>query len=178
MGVPQPRMHSEPPPVAGARWIPLTRGMFALVDEADFAWLNQWNWCAKEGWNTFYAKRKDGAGRIVDMHRVIAGLVAAERSLKTDHRNGNGLDNRRRNLRTCTNAENGQNQRKHCDNTSGFKGVSFDKSRCLWAARVRVAGVDRHLGRFATAIAAARAYDAAAARFHGSVAKLNFGGPS
>src|SRR3990167_5658255 len=99
MGVPQPRMHSEPPPVPGARWVPLTRGLFALVDEADFAWVSQWTWCVQRSWKN-YAVRRNGrrvSGTYkVRMHRDLLGAAAGQ---VVDHINGDGLDNRRANLR-------------------------------------------------------------------------------
>ena len=95
------------------RLIPLTQGQNAVVDAADYEWLNQWNWHAHwfESSKTFYAGRNISAseGRpmgVVTMHRE---LLQDGSNLDTDHRNGNGLDNRRSNLRICTRSQNCQN---------------------------------------------------------------------
>jgi hypothetical protein len=92
---------------------------------------------------------------------------------KVDHRNGDGLDNRRRNLRRTTEAQNQMNRRKPKNNTSGFKGVGFIKARKRWRATIRYSTV-RIVGHFPTAHEAALAYDTAARQYHGKFARLNF----
>lgn len=95
-----------------------------------------------------------------------------------DHKNGNGLDNRRSNLRFCTNAQNQHNQRKWGSRSgkplsSRYKGVSWHR-RGHWRAKIQAQGKRRYLGQFQSEEAAARAYDRAARELHGEFAVLNF----
>ena len=89
-----------------------------------------------------------------------------------DHRNGNGLDNRKTNLRLATNAENQRNKGARADNRSGYKGVS--PARGVWRAQIKVDQRSFTLGYFECPVAAAKAYDVAAAEKHGQFAWLNF----
>ena len=153
--------------------IPLTQGQNALVDATDYAMLNQWNWCAV--WyplsKTFYAQRDKDRGEPL-MHRLILECKIGEQG---DHRNHNGLDNRRFNLRTCSPGQNRANQRLRKNNTSGYKGVSWDKSRGKWQVGIKPFGEKRRaLGRYSDKETAARAYDEAARRLFGEFALTNF----
>jgi hypothetical protein len=103
------------------------------------------------------------------MHRLILRVDA---NTQVDHRDGNGLNNTRGNLRPATHAQNQHNSRLRKDNQSGFKGVHRQGNR--WVARIRVDGEQKHLGSFRTPEEAARAYDAAALRLRGEYARLNF----
>jgi hypothetical protein len=103
--------------------------------------------------------------------------VIDDPTVEVDHRDGNGLNNRRRsNLRVCSHSQNGANQKKHKNNTSGFKGVVLykDNRSRPWCARIKVEGRHIYLGYFATPDEAAKAYDAAAIRLHGEFARTNF----
>ncbi len=144
----------------------LTQGKVAIVDDEDFEWLNQWKWCAKKGPNTSYAKR----ATQLYMHRLI---LSAEKGMFVDHINGNGLDNRRENLRVCTHAENMRNSKLSIKNTSGYKGVYWCKKRSLWIANIQNNGKVKNLGGFKIKELAARAYNEAAHNFHGEFARLN-----
>jgi hypothetical protein len=150
--------------------IPLTRGLVALVDDADFDLVVvAGKWCAKPDHHTFYARRtpqRDGKQRTVLMHTFITGWGFV------DHRNGDGLDNRRSNLRPADNAKNQMNQAMRSNNTSGFKGVS--RHRLKWRAEITLGGTRIGLGSFATPQEAARAYDAAAVELFGEYARPNF----
>lgn len=150
--------------------IPLTQGKYAIVDDIDFEYLNQWKWTFH---NLEYAYRKDSKDnrKNILMHRAILKTPTGK---LTDHVNGNGLDNRRGNLRVCTSSQNQKNQRKNKANTSGFKGVSWDKERKKWAAYINANGRLYHLGRFSIKRVAAEAYDKAAKKLHGEFARLNF----
>jgi hypothetical protein len=155
--------------------IPLTRGYVALIDEADYeAVTGAGAWCANTSSadHVVYAQRgfrgADGLQRTVQMHRFLTGWDVV------DHRNGNGLDNRRSNLRPATIAQNAMNRRRRADNTSGFKGVSFRKETEVWRAYVSVLGKRVWLGQYRTAIEAAAAYDVAAKLHYGEFARLNF----
>lgn len=153
----------------GMHLVPLTKGHFAIIDSADAAEIGKYKWTAKENGNTVYAYRKASGGRAnIWMHRVLAG--ADDPSIDVDHKNRDGLDNRRCNLRLATRSENLRN-RISVKNTSGFKGVSWDKTRGLWLARIKLDGVARNLGRYATPEEAHAAYCEAAARLHGEFAR-------
>jgi len=118
--------------------IELTQGKFALVDNKDFDWLDQWNWYFNpQGYATRhqYIKVSNGKykNRIIRMHRLINNTPDG---FETDHINRNKLDNRRENLRTVTASINRFNQGLRRDNTSGIKGVSWDKSKNIWKVRI------------------------------------------
>lgn len=160
----------------GTKQIPLTRGMFALVDESDYEWLSQWKWFAHEERNTFYALRnqsiKGGGQRgLIAMHRQILGLT--DRSQRGDHRDGNGLNNTRKNLRPCSNVQNLWNQGPRPNSISGTRGVSFHIKANKWRARIKIAGRDKHLGLFTTQDEAIAAYTAAAIRLRGEFAGID-----
>jgi hypothetical protein len=154
--------------------VPLTRGYVALVDDADYERVMQFKWSAlvqRDG-RLVYAKR-DGPRperKSIRLHRFI---LDAPDKVQVDHRDGDGLNCQRNNLRLATRRENSRNVRKHSDNPARFKGVYWDKHRNKWYARIYVDGVQKSLGYFQTEELAAEAYDAAAARFFGSFAKTN-----
>jgi hypothetical protein len=149
--------------------IPLTQGQFALVDTEDAPRLQCYKWQATKSGRTWYARRSrrlpNGKYRYVQMHRAI---VNASDDVEVDHANGNGLDNRKENLRTCTHARNMAHQRKPLNNTSGYLGVARTGNR--WIANVS----GQYLGCFLTAEDAARARDTKARELHGDYAVLNF----
>lgn len=156
------------------REIPLTKGKVAIVDAADYEWLNQWRWHARGNGSAFYASRKvgpRGATRYVHMHRLIVGV---EVDAEVDHINGDGLDNRRANLRSCSHRENTRSLKLNRNSQSGFKGVSWHKARGKWVSHISVDGRQRHLGIFDDPVKAAVAYDLAAKVHFGEYAKLNF----
>lgn len=142
--------------------IELSRGLCAVVDDGDYAELSRFKWSAMRGHSTFYAVRSLQNGRMVLMHRVLLGMqdaVTGENlapSLHTDHRNRNGLDNRRTNLR-CASAR--QNALNSPDRGKAARGVTWDRGR--WKAQIRVNGRGRHLGRFKSEADAHDAYNAA-----------------
>ena len=115
------------------RLIPLTRGQNAIVDAEDFDFLSQWNWCLHKtsSMQVPYAARKSESGNIIHMHKILV-----PNSPEVDHRNGNGLDNRRKNLRPCTTPQNRHNRGKNRNNTSGYKGVCWCKVRRKWKASI------------------------------------------
>ena len=110
--------------------IKLTQSKFALVDD-DFEWLNQWKW--KFDSTTGYACRTLYPKGKVYMHTLINETIG---DLQTDHINRDKLDNRQSNLRTVTSTENSRNTEISVINTSGYKGVSFNKGRSLWEAYI------------------------------------------
>ena len=158
------------------REIQLSQGQVAIVDDEDFESLNAFNWCAdwSAGTESFYAVRSVSIGggkqTTIRMHRLITG---APKGMHVDHINKATLDNRRANLRVCTNSENLRNRGKQADNTSGFKGVVWHKASGKWHARIGLNGKLKHIGYFDNILDAAAAYDKAAAELHGDYARHN-----
>lgn len=158
------------------RQIPLTQGYVAIVDEEDFETLTRHSWqvVIVERSHTQYAVRsKWDAGRksSYGMHRQILGLEHGDPRC-VDHINGNGLDNRRSNLRLCTHQQNQQN--RSAKKGRDFKGVHKRKERSGFHAYIGVNGHQEYLGTYPDAISAAKAYDAAAQEYFGEFARLNF----
>jgi hypothetical protein len=150
------------------RFIPLTQGQNAIVDVMDFDRLMQWHWQAQWTPSTkgFYAR--GGGRKKVLMHRFILGCESSE---QVDHKNHDTLDNRRENLRTCSNTQNTQNSRVQ-KGMSGFKGVKLLPSG-NWFARITSNGKQISLGTFATREQAAHTYNEAAKLYHGEFAHIN-----
>jgi hypothetical protein len=155
--------------------IPLTQGKFALVDDADFEWLNQWKWRAQKSNRTYYAVREVCLGNKKRCSRFMHRLILDTPSEKeVDHRNNNGLDNQRHNLRLCTHQQNGMNQIKSNNRSSKYKGVSFYKANGRWTAQIQINNRKKHLGYFVSQVAAANAYLEAAKQCYGEFANTNF----
>lgn len=155
-------------------YVPLSRGLEAVVDAADAHLVEGRNWHAYlSPAGTFYAlstKTIAGVKDIIRMHRV---LTEAPHGLFVDHRDGDGLNNRRKNIRLATKGQNGCNRGVPANNKSGFKGVYFETYTGRWRA-VIMHNKERHrLGRFDTVEQAADAYKAAALRLHGEFANLS-----
>lgn len=156
--------------------IPLTHGYVALVDDEDYDWLMQWKWhLTKQG----YAGTRAGKTQIL-MHRLI---TRAAKGQEVDHKNLNKLNNQRSNIRVCTPAQNKTNRTKQINikkparetmqyGYSKFKGVCRHQKK--WRARIKVGDKKIHIGLFATAEEAARAYDHIAFQHFGEFARLNF----
>lgn len=157
--------------------IPLSQGKFAVVDEEDLPLVSGYSWHVyhKPKDDRWYATAWDTtqprAGRKkITMHALIAGRTFV------DHKDGDGLNNRRENLRLCTQQQNMRNTRKRAS-ASRFKGVTFQKDRATqakpWLAQIKC-GKKKNLGRYATEMEAAHAYDRAAKELFGEFARLNF----
>lgn len=155
-------------------------GRVALIDPADAELVTVHRWYALEWlmpnpgrtrsgpYAAAKARRADGRMTTIYMHTLITGYR------RTDHVNGDGLDNRRANLREATASQNRANQGPQRGSTSRFKGVTWDKQTGRWRAQIAWEGTNRHLGRYRTEEEAAGAYDAAAHELHGAFARLNF----
>jgi hypothetical protein len=141
-----------------------------LVSDCDYQYVSQFSWSIKKAHSTIYAKTRINHNKWGVMHRMI---MKAKHGEQIDHRNHNGLDNRRRNLRSCCNTKNHMNGQMHRDNQSGYKGVSFDKRRGTYRARLKHNGREVWLGSFTTATDAAIAYNKSAKKYFGEFAKLN-----
>jgi HNH endonuclease/AP2 domain len=153
--------------------VPLYRSTFvfayAVVSSEDYDMLIRRKWTLDRSGYAVCLNRKAFGGEPY-MHRIIA---QPEKGLVVDHINGVRCDNRRENLRNCTQSKNVANQR-HIRNSSGYRGVFFDKRDERWSASLAINGRRYNLGRTATAIEAARIYDAAARQLQGEFACLNF----
>lgn len=152
--------------------ISLSQGKVALVDDIDYEFLMQWKWFVSKGRYTWYAYRAVKKGEEIHsqqeiMHRALTGYQL------TDHIDGNGLNNQRVNLREATESQNRSNMKSNSHNTTGYRGVVWDKTRSKWRAQIQVQGRMRNLGRYESADDAARAYNTAAIEGFGEFAVLN-----
>lgn len=153
--------------------ISLTQGKVAIVDDADYEWLNQWKWRVLKGYDTWYAVRniyKDGKRTTAKMHREI---LKPPIGVEIDHRDRDGLNNQRYNMRVATHAENAHNRRKQ-EETSQFKGVTWYRWKTKWLGQIQVKNQRIHLGYFLSQTEAALAYDRAARTYFGEFANTNF----
>ena len=151
--------------------IELPCGRKFLIDDADLPLLEGYNLYARKVRDIVYvnALPKVGSGKKrLPLHKVITGYR------RTDHKNGDGLDNRRENLRPCTHAENMRNSRKKSTAKNPFKGVFWHAAAGRWMAQIKVDLRAIYGGLFDDPEAAARAYDALAVEHHGEFARLNF----
>ena len=156
--------------------IKLTQSKYAIVDDEDFERINQFKWCAacEHGyWRAVRHKKETNGKQIIQrMHRLIMNVP---KRLQVDHRNYDGLDNRKSNLRICTHAENLHNQRPQKRKTSSqYKGVCWYKQGKKWLVKIRSNNRRIYLGCFTNEIAAAYAYDKKAKELFGEFAYLNF----
>lgn len=161
--------------------IALTRSLFALVDDEDYAELANHKWNATAygyATRTHHDRFAPGLYRAycVFMHRQI---MNAPRGLEVDHVNGDTLDNRRENLRLCTRSENMRNRRKQraagrATPSSRYKGVAWSKNCRNWTAKIKRNGKTESLGSFPEERQAALAYDCRARQIFGDFARLNF----
>lgn len=155
--------------------IKLTQGKFAQVDDEDFEQLNKLRWTLNtvnvDGCIKLYAKRNDRIGgkqRQITMHRLIMGCIIGDGKM-IDHKDGDGLNNQKHNLRFCTPAQNQQN--KACKSISGYLGVY--KNGKAWYSKIRANGNVVYLGYFKDKESAAIAYNKAAILYYGEHSRLN-----
>jgi hypothetical protein len=152
------------------RVIPLTRGKFAIVDPQDYERLAEYKWYAAKITGNFYAQR-GAKGTTIKMHREIVDIPPG---LVCDHRNHDTLDNRKSNLRICTQAQNSYNQLPRDGGTSRYKGVCWHRDHCRWEASIKHKGRTIHIGYYDYEADAAIAYDDMAVELFGEFACLNF----
>ena len=158
------------------RKIDLGESYFTIVEPRDYYLIRHFKWCVWGTGRKFYAVRvmiiKPGQTKLMYLHREI---MNAPKGTLVDHRNLDPLDNRRENLRFATHAENMQNKRKTSSKTSSrFVGVVLNKRNGRWYARIKYKKKQIALGCFGNEIDAAKAYDAAAKKYYGKFARLNF----
>lgn len=139
------------------------------MDSVDYEEVSKYAWhvCDTKDSRTHYA----GNNNLGLLHRF---LLNARPDEQVDHINGNGLDNRRINLRLCSNEQNQYNRPVPSNNSSGYKGVSFHKHTKKWRATIGYEGKHKHIGYFDSVEEAAKAYDSAAIELYGEFARLNF----
>lgn len=151
--------------------LPLTQGLYAIVDYDDFEFLSQFKWHALKldgGYRAATRRNK----KTLYLHRFLMG---EPNGIMVDHIDGDPLNNQRNNLRLCSQAENQRNCKKHKDNKSGFKGVHYANDRSLkkWVSQISFNKKVIVLGRFNNPEDAARAYDIGAKKYHKEFAYLN-----
>lgn len=155
------------------RFVSLSRGKVACVNDRDFKAVSQFKWSATLIGRNWYAVRRlpplNGKQRRQSLHQFLMPGIT-----RVDHRNGNGLDNQRHNLRPATRSQNNQNSRKRRGCSSRFKGVSWHKQAGKWAVRIRMNGKYPSLGLFDYEVEAGRMYDKYAKKLYKDFAKLNF----
>ncbi len=152
--------------------VQLTNGPVALVDDADLQIVRSMKWYAHydHGTGKPYVRSTTNRGAVL-LHRFLTNAPAG---VPVDHKNGDGLDNRRSNLRLTDGSGNQANRATLPRNTSGFRGVTFNRRVGKWQATVRARGANYYLGLFQTAEEGARAYDAKARELFGEFARPNF----
>jgi len=148
--------------------IALTQGKVALVDDEDFEFLSQWKWYLKNFDNHFYAARSVDDKR---MHRIILNITDSK--IFVDHKDGNGLNNQRNNIRAATISQNGANRVKRNNSSSRYLGVYWVKKTKLWRVGISKNGVLQNVGCFKDEKDAAIAYNNKAKELHGEFANLN-----
>lgn len=162
--------------------IQLTQGYIAQVSDKDFKRVNQHKWYPlvvrrKDGtilnvYATRNVRRTDGTWTKQYLHRFILGVT--DPKVKVDHApDHSGLNCQRNNLRIATHAENLRNQRVRVDNSSGVKGVYWNKQVKKWHAQIMLNGKNKHLGFFISLADAKQVHDAAAKKYHGAFAYTN-----
>ena len=168
-------MNRKPKPIrieGEVAYVTLTKGKEAIIDSCDIGTVKEFGWHALSPADLFYAARGvhiGGKKKVLLMHREIIG---AEKGVHVDHINGNGLDNRRLNLRIASHAQNMRNRKINANNKTGFKGVSFDKKYNKYMPCIRINGKTKHLGSYDTAEEAYSAYCKASAELHGEFGRL------
>jgi len=159
--------------------IKLTQGQFTIVSNKYYEYLIQWKWCAHKRKNgKFYAVRNgyvNGKRKTILMHRVIAELIGLDLSCDIDHIDRDSLNNTCENLRSANKNGTCRNSSIRCDNTSGYKNVTWRKDIGKWQVQITINGKQKHLGFFRNKIEAAKAYNKAAIKYFDKFAAINEG---
>lgn len=157
--------------------VPLTQGKFAIIDIADVPLIENHTWCVVKRGRSLHAMRgvRPSQGRSYEsiyLHRAI--LDIKDTVIQVDHIDGNGLNNRRANLRPCSIEENVRNKRSRLNSSSEYVGVYWNKIMGIWGAQIACKNKTTHLGFFKDAKIAAIAYDIEALKNYGEFARTNF----
>lgn len=148
------------------------RGKFAIVDDEDYEWLNQWGWhCNSEDYVIRCVTVSKYKQKTIRMHRLI---LNTPNDMRSDHKDLNTLNNQRHNLRICTSSQNRMNTKKVQNKSSKYKGVSWYKGTKTWFSRISLNKKLIYLGQFKDEIAAAKTYDKKATELFGKFVRLNF----
>lgn len=155
--------------------IPLTNSrLFAIVSDTDFELVSRYKWrLMKDRWNTYAWRNPTKHYTGIFMHCLIMPPLE---NMMTDHIDGNGLNNQKENIRHCTNSQNQAKARLSKSNTSGYRGVRYEKRKTRrkhWRAYITNEGRTISLGIYNTAVEAARAYNQAAKKLFGEYAYQN-----
>ena len=156
--------------------IPLGKGHVAIVDDEDYERLSKFHWFSYKGNSTTYAQRhkigipRNGSRPLILMHREI--MHVSDPKVMVDHKDGNGLNNQRSNLRICTNGQNKQNGTVYKNSKTGFRGVTYRKDLNKFRSKISFNGKEIHLGYFDTALEAAQVRDRKALELHGEFARM------
>jgi len=142
----------------------------ALIDSEDFPLIKNQKWYLN---SNGYVMTRFKQGNKKRVHLTIHSIILGRPDSYIDHEDDNPLNNKKSNLRICTQSQNTANKRKQSNNTSGFKGVSWHKTRSKWRASIRFEYKQYHLGLFKSKGEAAFVYNAAAEKLHGEFARLN-----
>jgi len=155
------------------RWIYLTQDKWALVDDYNYEWLNQYKWYVKQNKYTYYAERSDSKenNAYISMHREIYGLI--DKKIVVDHIDHNGWNNTDNNTRVCTYSQNIHNSRTQINCVSGFKGVWIDKRDGMYYSQITKDGTTITIGRSRSKEECASMYNIAAIKHFGEFAWLN-----
>lgn len=152
--------------------VPISKGKYlAIIDDIDYDRIKKYKWSAYNGSHASYAKAYID-GKYTFMHRYILGLKTGDKK-RVDHINHDGLDNRRKNLRICTQQQNLYNMGIAAHNTSGYKGVYWHKHREKWVTGFKMGGKRVHLGIFEDKHMAAKMYNCCSRILHGEFAYQN-----
>lgn len=153
-------------------FIPLTQGQVAIIDDEDWPIVKEYKWHTNKIADIYYAastiRKESGKQTVLFMHRLLMG----EPKMLIDHKNGDGLDNRKENLRVASCKQNAMNQKSN-GGASKYKGVTFHKRDKYWQASIVIDGSLKYLGSFKNEEEAAKAYNKAAVEHFGEFARLN-----
>lgn len=153
-----------------AKYIELTQNKYAIVDDDDFDYLNQFKWCFSQGYAYRRTTPPNGEAKTIMMHREI---FKGQEDKLIDHINRNGCDNRKENLRFCTHSQNSANKPAMKMNSSGFKGVSYLKRENAFLSMIAFNRKSYILGRFKTAEEASAAYIMKSKELYGEFTNTN-----